>query len=97
MKTSRYVNLSVAEVQAIINEYVTPNSDDNDCSLFAKSFIKTQPTKYQVAFILFIENYTTRTIAAYLGVTHSTVQTYIKKMLLTIRENCKSYDTYQHD
>lgn len=86
MKTVRYITLSMDDVDNLILDYTDILGDDNDSMLCIKSYLRGLDRKSQTIFVLFAEGYTSRTIAAYLDISHTTVQNYIKRMTTALSE-----------
>lgn len=81
MRMIRWVTLSASDVENLILDYIddVPNGCD-DRMLCMKSYIKGLSHRDQVVLVLYLEGYTSRTIAAYLEISHTSVQNYIKRM-----------------
>lgn len=80
--------ISTADVQFLLHYYLSPSSEDTDCTLFAKSFISSLPDREKIAYVLTLDGHTVRAIGAFLDIPFTTISRVSRKVQSQVVEAC---------
>lgn len=93
MRVHNNETISLSDVQFLLHYYLSPSSEDTDCTLFAKSFISSLPDREKIAYVLTLDGHTVRAIGAFLSIPKSTISRVANKVQAQVVKACREFDS----